>query len=185
MAKDFVTLEAKTRTQKGKVDAKKLRKVGSIPAVVYDDKGKSTMITVDSVAFNKIWRTITRTTPVELVLDGKKHLSLIKDVEYNIRNDEVLHADFFTPAAKEPLKYKMKVLFTGTAAGVLKGGYLLKHSPEITIKAAIESLPERVVIDVSPLNIGDRVKVKDLKLDKSVTILTDGETDLVSISSPR
>lgn len=185
MAKDYVTLDAKTRTTKGKVDAKKLRKVGSIPAVMYDDKGKATMLTVDAVAFNKIWRTITKTTPINLVVDGKKCLALIKDVEYNIRNDSVLHADFFVPETKELLKYKMKVQFSGTAVGVLKGGFLLKHIPEIIIKAAITDLPERVVIDVSPLNIGDCVHVKDLKLDKSITILTPADTELVSISPAR
>lgn len=185
MAKDYVTLEAKTRTTHGKVDAKKLRRVGSIPCVMYDDKGKSTMLTVDSVAFNKIWRTITKTTPVALTVDGKKSLALIKDVEYNIRNDSVLHADFFVPAAKEPLKYKMKVQFTGTAVGVLKGGFLLKHIPEVIIKAAIENLPERIVIDVSALNIGDCIKVKDLSLDKSITVLTPADTQLVSVSPAR
>lgn len=182
---DYATLDAKIRTTKGKVEAKRLRKVGSIPAVMYDSAGKSTMIAVDTVAFNKIWRTVTKTTPVMLKIDGKDHLTLIRDVEYNIRNDTVLHADFFEPAEKELLLYKMKVQFSGTPVGVLKGGYLLKHAPEVTIKAPIKSLPERIVIDTTALNIGDSIKVKDLKLDKAVVIVTSGDTELVSISPAR
>lgn len=178
-------INAKKRTTSGKVAAKRLRKVGSIPAVIYDAKGKASMIEVGAVEFNKVWRTITRTTPVTLKVDGKAHLVLIKDVEYNILNDSVLHADFFEPDEKEPLKYKLKVLFTGTAQGVLKGGFLLKHIPEVAIKAPIKSLPERLTIDVTPLNIGDSICVKDLKLGKDVTILTDGEAQLVSISPAR
>ena len=74
------TLNAKVRSTTGKTAAKNLRKVGSIPAVVYNHKGEATSIEVNAVEFNKIWRTITASTPVELVVDGKKEEVLIKDV---------------------------------------------------------------------------------------------------------
>lgn len=179
------TISAKTRTVSGKAAAKRLREVGSIPAVVYNDKGESTMIEVNSVEFNKVWRNITKTTPVELNVDGKTSLALIKDVEYNIRNDSVLHADFFVPAKDKKLKYSLKVHFSGNAAGVLKGGFLLKHVPEVAVLATIENLPERIVVDVSNLNVGDSFKVKDLNLGKNVEIVTDAEAELVSISPAR
>ena len=179
------TINAKIRTTTGKAAAKRLRKVGSIPAVMYDDKGTSTMLEVNTVEFNKVWRNITKTTPIELIVEGTSMTALIKDTEYNIRNDSVLHADFFVPAADQKLKYRMKVQFSGKAAGVLKGGFLLKHLPEITIVAPISALPERVVIDVSPMNIGDSFKVKDLSLGKDVTILTDPEAELVNIAPAR
>lgn len=182
---DKKVINAKKRTALGKASAKKLRKVGSIPAVMYNDKGEATMLEVNEVEFNKVWRTITRTTPVELNVDGKKMAALIKDTEYNIRNDKVLHADFFVPADDEKLKYKMKVQFTGTPAGVLRGGFMLKHIPEITILSTLKSLPERIVIEVTGMNIGDTFKVKDLKLGKDVEILTDSEAELVSISPAR
>ena len=66
------TINAKTRTTTGKSAAKNLRKVGSIPAVVYNEKGEATMLEVNAVEFNKVWRTVTASTPVELVVDGKK-----------------------------------------------------------------------------------------------------------------
>ena len=93
------TLNAKVRTASGKTAAKKLRQVGSIPAVMYNDKGESTMLEINEVEFNKIWRTITPSTSINLVVDGKENLALIKDTEYNICTDKVLHADFFVPAA--------------------------------------------------------------------------------------
>ncbi len=179
------TINAKVRTSTGKSAAKRLREVGSIPAVVYNEKGEATMLEVNEVEFNKVWRSITATTAVNLNVDGKATEVVIKDVEYNIRNDRVLHADFFAPAKDEKLKYTLKVQFSGNAAGVLKGGFLLKHVPEIRILAAIGNLPERVVVDVSALNIGDTFKVKDLNLGKGVTILTDPEAELVSVSPAR
>ena len=85
-----MTVNAKVRTTTGKSAAKNLRKVGSIPAVMYNDKGEVTMLEINAVEFNKAWRTVTATTPVDLTVDGKTVKALIKDVEYNIRNDQVL-----------------------------------------------------------------------------------------------
>lgn len=183
---DKFVINAKTRATTGKSAAKSLRATGRIPAVVYNSKGESTMIDVDAIEFNKAWRAITPTTFVELKIDGKTSLNtLIKDAEYNIRNDEVLHADFFEPAADQKLTAVMKVQYTGTPSGVLKGGFMLKHLPEVKIVATPKDLPVRVVADVSGLNVGDVLRVKDLKLDNGVTVLTDAEEALASVSPAR
>ena len=183
---DKFVINAKTRATTGKSAAKSLRATGRIPAVVYNSKGESTMIDVDAIEFNKAWRAITPTTFVELKIDGKTSLNtLIKDAEYNIRNDEVLHADFFEPAADQKLTAVMKVQYTGTPAGVLKGGFMLKHLPEVKIIATPKDLPVRVVADISGLNVGDVLRVKDLKLDSGVSVVTDAEEALVSVSPAR
>ena len=179
------TINAKIRTVSGKSAAKKLREAGSIPAVMYNDKGEATMLEVNAVEFNTVWRSITATTSIDLVVDGKKMPALIKDTEYNIRTDKVLHADFFVPAEDEKLKFKMKVQFSGSPAGVLKGGFMLRHIPEVTILSTLKTLPERIVVDVTALNIGDSFRVRDVKLDKGITVLTDPEAQLVSISPAR
>ena len=178
-------INAKVRTVTGKASAKRLRKVGSIPAVMYNDKGESTMLEVGEVEFNKVWRSITPTTSVELKVDGKSYTALIKDTEYNIRTDKVLHADFFVPAADEKLVQSFKVQYSGTPAGVLKGGFMVKRVPSVKLQCAIADLPERVVIDVSKLNVGDQFKVKDIPLSDKITVLTDAEDVLVSIAPAR
>lgn len=183
---DKFVINAKTRATTGKSAAKSLRATGRIPAVVYNSKGESTMLDVDAIEFNKAWRAITPTTFVELKIDGKTSLNtLIKDAEYNIRNDEVLHADFFEPAVDQKLTAVMKVQYTGTPAGVLKGGFMLKHLPEVKIIATPKDLPVRVVADISGLNVGDVLRVKDLKLDSGVSVVTDAEEALVSVSPAR
>ncbi len=179
------TLNAKVRTASGKTAAKRLRQVGSIPAVMYNDKGESTMLEINEVEFNKIWRTITPSTSINLVVDGKENLALIKDTEYNIRTDKVLHADFFVPAADEKLVMKIKVHYTGTPAGVLKGGFKKERNNEIKVKAAIADLPETIVADISKINVSEALRVKDLVLDKNVEVLTDKELPLVTVSPAR
>ena len=182
---DQMVINAKTRVTVGKKAAKTLRATGRLPAVVYNSKGEAVMVDVDEVEFNKVWRSITKTTLVTLNVDGKSSDVFIKDAEYNIRTDKVLHADFFEPAADKKLKVKMKVQYSGTPAGVLKGGYMLKHVPEVIIKAVAKNIPQRIVIDVSKINIGERLCVKDVNLGDGVEVLTPAETCLVSISPAR
>ena len=179
------TLNAKIRTVTGKTAAKNLRKEGRIPAVVYNAKGEATSIDVDEVEFNKIWRTITPTTSIVLNIDGKENVALIKDVEYNIRNDKALHADFFVPDADQKLVMKIKVHFQGTPAGVLKGGFKKERNNQIKIKAAIADLPETITADVSKINVSEALRVKDLVLGDKVEVLTDKELPLVTVSPAR
>jgi len=179
------TLNAKVRTVSGKTAAKKLREVGSIPAVMYNDKGEATMLEVNEVEFNKIWRSVTPSTSINLVVDGKENLALIKDTEYNIRTDKVLHADFFVPAADEKLVMNIKVHYSGTPAGVLKGGFKKERNNQIKVKATIADLPETIIADISKINVSEALRVKDLDLGKNVEVLTDKELPLVTVSPAR
>ena len=178
-------INAKTRTTTGKTAAKNLRKEGRIPAVVYNDKGEATSLEISEVEFNKVWRTITPTTSITLNIDGKESLALIKDAEYNIRTDRVLHADFFVPATDQKLVMKMRVHFKGTPAGVLKGGFKKERNNQVKIKATIADLPETIVADISKINVSEALRVKDLEFGKGVEVLTDMELPLVTVAPAR
>jgi len=182
---DQMVINAKTRKETGKKAAKQLRANGRIPAIMYNAKGKSVMLDVDEVEFNKVWRSVTATTLITLKVDGKDGDAFIKDTEYNIRDDKVLHADFFEPDAKEKVTATLKVQYSGTPAGVLKGGFMVKHVPEVVLRAPAKKLPSRLVIDVSKVNIGESFCVKDLGLDKDITVVTPADTPLVSVSPAR
>ena len=183
---DKLVINATIRTTTGKRAAKKLRATGRIPAVMYDSKGVSTLLAVDEVEFNKVCRAITPTTLISLTVDGQSaRNAFIQDTEYNIRTDKVLHADFFELGEHQKITATMKVTYTGTPAGVLKGGFMVKHLPEVKVVAEPKNLPSRIEADVSGINIGEVYRVKDLNLGDGVTILTDAETALVSIASPR
>ena len=180
-----LVITAKTRTTSGKAEAKRMRKTGRLPAVLYNSDGKSTMVEVGESEFNKVWRNITPTTLVCLELDGTKHDVFIKDTEYNIRNDKVLHADFYEPAADKVVTFKMLVHCVGTPAGVLKGGYLLKRLPEVTVKAVAKKIPARVEADISAVNIGESFCVKDLKLGDGVSVAEAPDAKLASVVPSR
>ena len=179
------TIAAKVRKETGKKAVKATRAAGKIPAVVYNEKGESTPIEVDVAEFNKVWRSITKTTLITLDVEGKASDAFISDVDYDIMTDSVVHADFFAVSNTKKVVRSYKIQYSGTPAGVLKGGFMVKHVPEIQVKALPKDLPVRIVADVSKVNIGDLLTVKDLGLADSIELLTPAETVLVTVAPPR
>src|SRR5574344_1361815 len=140
---DQLVIEAKTRKETGKKISNALRAAGRIPAVMYNEKAEAVSLDVDGMEFNKAWRTITATTLVTLKVDGTAYDAFIKDTEYDIKSDKVLHADFYVVDNKKEVTAKFKVHYTGTPAGVLKGGFMVTHVPEVTIKCLPKTMPAR------------------------------------------
>ncbi len=183
---DQLVVNAVTRITTGKRAAKKLRENGHLPAVMYNSKGESVMLDIDEVEFTKVWKNATPSTLINLKVDGKTdNLVFIKDTEYDIKTDKNLHVDFHAIDEDKPLKMTMKVLFSGNPAGVREGGFLTTHQSRITIQCLPKDLPVRISADISSLGIGQTYRVKDLNLGAGVTVLSDAEVALASISSPR
>ena len=109
-------INAGTRKETGKKYAKALRAEGKIPAVAYNEKGESTMLEIAAGEFEKAWRSITKTTLVNLKIDGADNTAYIQDVEYDIISDKVLHADFHVVSGTKAVKAKLKIRLNGTQA---------------------------------------------------------------------
>ncbi|MCH5294715.1 MAG: 50S ribosomal protein L25 [Treponema sp.] len=178
-------INAKTRTESGRRAAKKLRATGHIPAVAYDEKGESVMLDIDAAEFSKAWRSVTKTTLVNLKIDGKDNQAYIKDTEYDIKTDKNLHADFYIVSGTKPITVVLKIHYTGTPAGVLKGGYMVKHVPDVKLKALPQDIPQSIFVDVSKLDIGGKLSISDLNLGDKVQVLTKETSLIVTIAPPK
>ncbi|MBQ0039451.1 MAG: 50S ribosomal protein L25 [Treponema sp.] len=178
-------INATTRKETGKKYAKAIRAEGKIPAVAYNEKGEATMLEIAASEFEKAWRSITKTTLVTLKIDGADNTAYIKDTEYDIIADKVLHADFHVVSGSKAIKAKMKIHLSGTPAGVLKGGFMVKHVSEVILKALPQDMPESVSADVSKLEIGQKFTIADLNLGDKVTVLTPAASVVVSIAPPK
>ena len=166
---------AKTRTESGKGVAKRLRAAGSLPAIAYNSKGKSTMISIDEKEFTKVWKQATPTTLVDLDIDGKKSIAFIKDTRYDIIKDRNLHVDFHVIDEDKPLISNIKVQVEGNPIGVRQGGVFEATKPTIQISCLPADLPVRIVVNVDNLALGDVIKVKDIGLDKKITVLSNDD----------
>jgi large subunit ribosomal protein L25 len=178
-----MVVKANRRETKGKRDAARLRKTGKLPAVMYNSKGESTMLSVPEAEFTKIWKNTTPTTLVRLDVDGRDEgIAFIKATEYDIIKDRNLHVDFHVIDMQKPLKRRFKVQFSGNPAGVREGGKLTGHVSEVAVKCLPADLPPRIVADISGLGVGATLRVKDLVLGKGIEMLTDAETPLISVT---
>ena len=156
-----VSLSGSLRENVGKKDAKKHRREGNVPCVLYGGKEQYHFI-IPEKALNKVIFT-PNTYLIDLDIDGKKFNAILQDVQYHPVTDKILHIDFLEIFDDKPVMLSVPLHFTGVSKGVLKGGRLVRKYRKLRIKGLIKDLPDEVVVDITELNIGDSIKISDLK----------------------
>jgi large subunit ribosomal protein L25 len=158
-----VSLSGTPRAYVGKKDAKKSRREGKIPCVIYGGE-KQIHFTIPELPFNKILFT-PEVYIINLEVDGKTYKTILQDVQYHPVSDKVLHADFLEIVEGRSLIVALPVKFSGIAPGVTKGGKLQIKYRKLRVKGNVDKMPEFINIDISGLDIGQSVKVRDVKVD--------------------
>ncbi len=163
-----VSLSGSLRENVGKKDAKKHRKEGNVPCVLYGGKEQTHFI-VTELGFKKLVFT-PDVYIVNLNIDGTEYKGILQDVQYHPVTDRVLHADFLEVVPGKPLIVGLPLIFEGTSPGVMVGGKMIKKMQKILVKGLIEDMPDYIFVDISKLEIGGSVKIKDIELDKLSTL---------------
>jgi len=177
-----IEVKGSIREDVGKKTAKQLREQDLIPCVIY---GKDNIIHFHT--HKNSFKELVYTPNAYLVnidLDEKKHKAVLRDVQFHPVTDKILHADFYEIDDKSPVWMKIPVRLEGSAVGVLNGGRLVQKMRKLKIKALPANLTDEIVIDISPLGIGDTVKVKDLPY-KHVNFLEPDSAVVVLVKSAR
>jgi large subunit ribosomal protein L25 len=175
-------LNARTRTETGKGAAKRLRAAKRLPAVMYDGAGKSVMIDIDEKEFSKLFHLITESTLIDVKLDASRDIiAFVKDVQYDIIADKVNHIDFYEVDPAKTLRTKILLKLSGSPEGVRMGGVLETGTTEIEVECLPKNLPERIIVDVSNLELNHSIHVKDLKVGEGVKILTDSHNTVATL----
>lgn len=161
-----------------------LRKEGKMPAVFYGKKDASTPITISSVDFMRAFRQAGESTVVTLVGEGIKADALIHDVQYDPVRDTPIHADFYTFEKGQKVKVNVPVEFVGISEAVKSlGGTLVKVLHEVEVEAEPANLPHEITVDISALvNLDSQILVKDIKLPAGVTLVSEPEEVVASVS---
>ena len=158
-----VSISGSLRENVGKKDAKRNRRDGRIPCVVYGGK-EQIHFSVDEKAFGPLIFT-PHTYSVNLDIDGKQLQAIIQEVQYHKVSDSVLHVDFFEINPAKPITLAIPVFFDGVSTGVLKGGKLIKKYRKVKVRALIENMPDEIRVDIAHLDILDSSKISDLKIE--------------------
>ena len=183
-----VELEVFNRESLGKQANKKYRKDGFIPAVIYGKNKDNLNILVDPIKLKKLLKNEAgENTIIEMKLDKsdlKKNV-LLKDAHLDTLTSDPLHLDFYEITEGMDVKVSAPLLFTGKPEGVKNGGVIQTLSNEIKIECLPTNIPNIIEIDISDLNIGDTLRVKDIKAMNGIEILSNPESTIISVLAPR
>ena len=177
-----VSMSGALRAHVGKKDAKKHRKEGKVPCVLYGGK-EQIHFTIEEKAFAKIIFT-PEIYILKLNLDGKEYDAILQDIQYHPVSDKILHADFLELLPGKPFIIGIPVILKGTAPGVIDGGKLHKKLRKLTVKGLADDIPEDITIDIGKMEIGDSVQIKDLKID-NLDLLDIPNSVVVSVKTSR
>jgi large subunit ribosomal protein L25 len=185
------SLTAEVRENTGKGVARKLRAEGRIPANCYGQRPAQS-ITIDPRALDRLIRSSASgvNTLIDLKVegggdfDGKK--VLLKELQRDPVSNQMLHADFFAVDLTHTLDVAVPVHLTGIAVGVSMGGGILDQVlREIHLECLPDSIPEEITVDVSGLDIGMSIHVRDLVMPAGVELLSDVDLSVASVLAPK
>ncbi len=179
-------LTVSSRVSGGTRAAGRLRRSGHVPAVIYGKKSGSRSLSIDEVALRGVMRQVGSSVAIIEVDDGeKKALALLQEVKRHPTTDRLMHVDFHEICPEEALHIHVPVHVLGEAAGVLTGGGTLNivlHS--IDVKALPKDLPSSIDLDVSSLQVGQSIHVKELPALPGVTFLAPEDQVVVACAAP-
>jgi len=167
-----ITLQAKNREKSGSAEARRIRRSGRIPAVLYGRSGKATSIDLDAYDFIHGTKGITETTIVKVDIEGKSFDAFVKDAQRNIVDGSILHLDFYEVESGVTLRTKVHLSLFGNPIGVREGGMLETPLQQIEIECLPKDLPERIEIDISGLKGNHSLHVRDIPLAEGIKLLT-------------
>jgi large subunit ribosomal protein L25 len=182
-----IELRAKPREESGKEYAKKLRKNGFVPAVLYGPETKTLALEVETKSFLSLLRGgLGENVIITLLLDDKKDSQrkvLVREVQRDPVTGAILHLDFHQISLTKKLTIQVPIHLMGTPVGVDDGGILQHALRDLEIECLPTTIPEKIEVDVSHLKIGDSVHVADIKVENA-EILSDSKSSIVSVVPP-
>ena len=187
MAKQ-VKLKAEPRTETGRSAVRRLKARGVIPAVVYGGKEKSQAVQVSARDINAMLSHASgENILVELEIAGSKgtKTALLQEVQHSPVAGDVVHVDFHAISMDEKITADVPLEPVGIAVGVKTSGGLLEQNLRVlAIECLPRDLPDRITADVSALNIGDAIHVRDIKLPQGVVAKVPQDLTVFSVVAP-
>jgi len=180
------TVKATQRTDIGKGKVGRLRRNGTLPAVMYGHGEPSLMLAISTHEFNRLLDQIQGHSPIVEVEVGDQPAQkcVIKTLQRNPMTGGLLHVDFQKVHPGEKITMNVPVIVHGSAEGVKQGGMLDHVLRTVPVRAAIDAIPEHFEIDVTSLKIGSSIHIKDLnRPDLEYTLPVDAP--IVAVLSPR
>ena len=156
-----ITINGSKRESVGKSSSKALRNAGQIPCVLYGGEGPI-HFSAPELAFSKLVYTSNAYTVVIALGEKEQFSAIMQDIQFHPVTDKILHIDFYQLFEDKQISIDIPVKLNGNAIGVRLGGNLQRNKRKLRVKALPTNLPDSIEIDISELNIGDKVYITEL-----------------------
>ncbi len=184
-------LGVELREGRGKGVARKLRATGRIPGVCYRRNAEPLAVSLDPRELDLVIRNSSTgiNTLIDLKVAGGGDFDgrqvLVKELQRNPISGAYLHADLYAVDLKQTIHVSVPIQLKGIAIGVTQSAGILDHATrELDVECLPNAIPEEFAVDVSELEIGDSIHVRDLEVLKGVEILNDPDVSIVSVVAP-
>ena len=175
-------LSGSLRANVGKKDAALIRNEGRVPCVLYG-QGTQTHFSVSRVAIDKIVFS-PEVYQVELDIEGKKAMGIIRELQQHPTKDTIQHVDFYELSETKPVTVKLPVRLVGSARGVLAGGRLMQVFRNLSCVGLPSAIPDAITLDIAKLKIGQSIRVNSISIP-GITFLDPANAVVVSVKMAR
>lgn len=184
---ETLEIQVDARDNKRKRDAKRLRRNGKIPGILYGPKTQAVALQLDKREFTSRVAGLEGSHLVRLKSASTtlaEKVALVKDMQFHPISGDVIHADLYEVDLTATIQVRVPLRFVGKAAGVTRGGILQPIVREIEVECLPMDIPEFFNVDVSALDIGDSVHVEELVMPEGVSAISEADLALVSVVTP-
>ena len=182
-----LSLHVEHRPEVGKSAARRLRRSGLVPGVVYGIHS-STPVTIDPKALEKILSSSAGSNAVfQLKVQGEETMDrpvLVKSLERDPMKDFIVHADFLEIRMDQKIKVAVPFSFVGESKGVKMGGLLSVLMRELEVECLPNAIPDEIEIDISEVDLNDVIHVRDVRMPADVDLATEPEDPIVTVVTP-
>jgi large subunit ribosomal protein L25 len=178
-------LKASIRTESGKGPARRFRKKELIPAVFYGRGQDATLLSVNAADLLKIIKEKKKNIFIKLLIEGDQNLeklSLMKELQVEPVSRRFYHVDFYEIRMDRKLTLEIPIRFLGAPIGVQNGGELQHLKRDLKVSCLPSDLPDFIDLDVSGLDIGNSIKVQDIKVPEAITVLDPGDVGVAMVA---
>jgi len=180
-----LVVEARQATGKGA--ARKLRAAGRIPGILYG-RGRDTLpVSLDPRVLDRILRASGANTLLDVTIEGAElgeTVALVKELQRHPLRGEIVHADLYQVDLTRTVEVEVPVHLVGKPRGIEFGGILDHSLREVTIECLPRAIPDVIEVDVTELEIGDVLHVRDLPVPEGVTLLSDPDLGVAHVALP-
>ncbi len=182
---ELMMLPVRPRAEKGKGPCRRIRTTNMVPGIYYNQQGDNIAVLVEMLPLTKLHAKLgsSRVFNLEIEQDGKTSTlpSLFKSVQYDPIKSTPIHVDFYGVDLDRDIKVDVRVVVEGKAKGIIMGGQLEVFRDSIEVICKPLDVPEKIVIDVTDLDIGVNLHIGDVKMPAGVRAVFDESYSVVGV----